>query len=352
MKIMHILNEFVDVGNGIVNVCCDLACMQAKMGYDVVVVSRGGGHVALLEQCGGRHVTLDQTRKVGNVLPMMWNFAKILKAEKPDIVHSHMMTGAGLAALFRKLRFPFRTVSTVHNVYQKSFRIMCLSDLIVCLSDRVRQQISAGHRNANRMIVIENGVIGSPRRADPATVEPLKLDRPAIITIGGVCERKGADIFLDAMEQLGRTDIHVYWIGNKDWPEFETRLNASSMRDNFHLVGFEGEPLRYLKGADLFVLASRRETFPLSILEAKEAGLPIICSDVDGNADAVREGKEGLLVSVGSSEKLAAAISKVLSSPELASSLAEASRESCVRYSVDTMTREYITAYQKLLAAR
>ena len=349
MKILHILNEFVDTGNGIVNVCCDLACLQARAGHEVIVVSAGGGHVPLLEACGGRHIRLDQSRRPGNLLAMIVGLARILRAERPEIVHAHMVTGAALASLLRPFGFGYATVSTVHNVYQRSARIMTLSQRVVCLSDRVRSGIGSGARLSRRLAVIENGVIGSPRRSDPAQIAPKPLQRPAVVMVGSVCARKGADVLLEALERTRRQDVHVYWVGNRDWPELEERIARSPAGGRFHLVGCDSEPQRSLRGADLFVLPSRRETFPLSLLEAKWAGLPIIAADVDGTADALRDGDEGLLVPVGDAGALAAAIDRVLDHPQLAATLAAASRASCARFSAQTMTDRYLAEYARLL---
>ncbi|WP_026961378.1 hypothetical protein [Alicyclobacillus herbarius] len=74
MGILHILNHMKNVGNGIVNVCVDLACVQARHGRKVAVVSAGGGFVELLNQHGVGHYELDQRRNVScKILPLKMN---------------------------------------------------------------------------------------------------------------------------------------------------------------------------------------------------------------------------------------------------------------------------------------
>lgn len=137
MKILHILNEFDNAGNGIVNVCCDLACEQSIEGHDVLVVSSGGAYVNLLEKFGGRHIFLDQSRSMSNFHKMILSYFKIIKNFGPEIVHAHMITGAFLGIL-GKFTSKYRLVSTVHNVYQKGVGIMNFSDKIVCLSPKIK----------------------------------------------------------------------------------------------------------------------------------------------------------------------------------------------------------------------
>ncbi|MDR5816097.1 hypothetical protein QCE62_21125 [Caballeronia sp. LZ033] len=61
MKIVHLANHAEKIGNGIVNVMVDLACLQSKAGHQVAVASSGGSFEALLERHGVRHLTLPQS---------------------------------------------------------------------------------------------------------------------------------------------------------------------------------------------------------------------------------------------------------------------------------------------------
>jgi glycosyltransferase involved in cell wall biosynthesis len=200
-----------------------------------------------------------------------------------------------------------------------------------------------------KFIVIENGTIGSPRRKEPEAVVTRDLLHPSVVSIGAVSSRKGVDTLLKAVE-MTKTPVHVYWVGNRDWPEFEQELSVSPAKERFHLVGFDAEPLSYLKGADAFVLPSRRETFPLAILEAKEAGLPIISSDVDGCADALQNGKEGILVHSESAEGFAEAIDLLFSDEATRQKFARASAESAMQFSTKRMTERYLEVYRQLIS--
>ena len=63
MRVLHILNDVTDRGNGIVNTAVDLALEQARQGLVVTVASAGGGYKPLLENAGVLHFTLDQSRR-------------------------------------------------------------------------------------------------------------------------------------------------------------------------------------------------------------------------------------------------------------------------------------------------
>jgi hypothetical protein len=111
MRIIHILNHVQEIGNGIVNVAVDLACLQAKSGFEVAVVSAGGEYKSLLDIYGVKHYQLDQRRKPISIIKAAIRYRAIAAEFQPDIVHAHMMTGVVLARLLKGHKYAL--VSTV-----------------------------------------------------------------------------------------------------------------------------------------------------------------------------------------------------------------------------------------------
>ncbi|MGH1392757.1 MAG: glycosyltransferase, partial [Trichormus sp.] len=119
MRVLHILNHVREIGNGIVNVAVDLACLQAKSGHDVAIASAGGEYEILLAQYGVQHFQLDQTRTPMNLIHAVRGYREIIKEFQPDIVHAHMMTGVVLGKIL-KAGNSYALVATVHNEFQRS----------------------------------------------------------------------------------------------------------------------------------------------------------------------------------------------------------------------------------------
>ena len=97
MRVLHILNDVSDRGNGIVNAAVGLALEQARQGYTVAVASACGGYQPLLSRAGVLHLALDQSRRPLSILRAARRFHKQLLTFRPDIVHAHMRTGLVLA---------------------------------------------------------------------------------------------------------------------------------------------------------------------------------------------------------------------------------------------------------------
>ncbi len=360
MRIAHLLSELCDTGNGIVNVAVDLACAQATDGHEVMVISSGGGYVELVEAFGVQHRIVRFDRRPGSLRTARRRLNTLLAEFEPDIVHSHTLTPALLSYLVRLEKIvrrraaDYRLVTTVHNEYQRGAVLMGLSDATVSVSDAVSEAMARRGIPEPRRKMVHNGTIGTPRRRPAVEVPAISLGERSIVVLGAVSERKGADVVVAAFERLASEfpDLSVWFVGNQDWQEVVTRATELSCGDRIHFVGLEREPAKYLNAATVMVLASRRDPYPLVVSEAREAGVPIIASAVDGIPEALDGGDSGLLFPVGDSAELASLIRRVLLSPELRRDLAEKSRQGTERFSVDRMSADYIDVYLEQLALR
>lgn len=318
MKILHLTNHALEIGNGIVNVAVDLAYGQSRAGHEVHFGSEGGEYVALLEEGGVRHHHLAIPGPTPRGFRGVLDFVRTVRKVRPDIVHSHMVKWAATARMLSPF-LGYRTVSTIHNVYQKSSRAMGLSDGVVALGEASRQVILGWGVPAHRIHVVLNAPLGSPRLAKArASSQHAGLEGdPSIVSIGGLFVRKGFGPLIEAMrtvrQQRPNAVLHIVGEG-PDRPMFEAA--AAEIGDGavrFH--GFQANPMRYLAAADVVVLASFRESFPLVLLEAREFGAKIVATDVDGNREALDGGAAGHLVEAGNPIALADGILRAFDAP-------------------------------------
>jgi GT2 family glycosyltransferase/glycosyltransferase involved in cell wall biosynthesis len=166
-----------------------------------------------------------------------------------------------------------------------------------------------------------------PQRANHAPLSRLNIVVPASIE-----PRKGQDVFVRALRMLPQTirqQFDVYFLGKVLDHRFYTQLHQESLElDNLYFAGLMSheQTLEYLTHADIFVLPSRDEVLPVTLLEAMAHGKAILVTNVGGVSEAVRHGQEAMVVPPDDPEALAADLVTLVSHAELRSRLGAAAR--------------------------
>jgi phosphatidylinositol alpha-1,6-mannosyltransferase len=169
----------------------------------------------------------------------------------------------------------------------------------------------------------------SSERVENLRREHALSDRPVILTVGRLIERKGVDKVIESLPLiLNRFPQAVYLVvGNgPDRPRLEKLRDSLGLENKVSFAGFvpEDDLLAYYRLATLFAMVSRRpqgshevEGFGIVYLEANACGLPVVAGDSGGVSDAVLDGKTGYLVDPFDEDAIATAIIQLLENPEL-----------------------------------
>ena len=350
MRILHLLNDIEQLGNGIIHVAVDLACLQAEMGNHVSVASAGGGYEALLTQYGVQSLHLNQSRQPRSLMQAAVGYCDLIRTWQPDVVHAHMVTGLVLAAALR-FAGSYKLVATVHNEFQRSAILMGLADRVIAVSQAVADAMIQRGIPAHKVRVVRNGTIDTPRGHRSRCNPPPPLQRPAIVTVAGMRDRKGISELILAFEQIAATmpTAHLYLIGEgPERPKYEQQAASSPYGDRIHFEGFQPEPSRYLEATDIFVLASKQEPFGLVLAEAREAGCAIIASRVDGIPEALDQGQAGILVPPADPNAIAATLHRLLTHPAQLQHWRDRAQQNLDWLSVNRMHQETLEVYREV----
>lgn len=231
------------------------------------------------------------------------------------------------------------------------------SDKLVAVSNFVKKSIiDETYVLDDKVTVIHNGVdekkFESGAGKDIATQEPVK-----IIYIGRVIRAKGLFILIDVVKKL--LDLKISnWkleiIGEGEaLAELQEIVKKKDLTDK---VVFSGH-IKYedivtrLSSSDIFVLPSlRMEGFPMTIVEAMFAGLPVIASDIGGNSDAVINDQTGYLVKPSDTDALAESLKKLIESPEKRVTLGKNSRNKALKeFTISCMLDKYEQVFKEVL---
>ncbi len=289
-----------------------------------------------------------------------------LQARHFDLFHGHAGIGwegfggieaaqaAGVPAILRTEHLPYLLTHPGQQADHR--RIVGSIDRLICVSQEARASYIKGGIAATKVSVVYNGIPLQPARPDRrAIISQLGLPPTArlVLTVGRLVPQKGYDILLEAIPDVLQQEpqAHFLWAGQgPQQNELRTRIIALGVGDNVHLLGRRRDVPALMAAADLFVLPSRFEGFPLSVLEAMVAALPVVGTHVCGISEAVVDGATGRLVMAEQPAVLAAAIIETLTQPTLAAQWGRAGRELVYqRFSAERMARETSDIYQELI---
>lgn len=160
--------------------------------------------------------------------------------------------------------------------------------------------------------------------------------KPVLVMIGGVHPRKGLDVLLQALGRLrhrGHKEFTLLVAGGTESAPHEflkriqTLLDGEHLRAHVRMLGHRDDVVEILSAADVFVLTSRSEGLPLSVVEAFALGVPAVLTDAGDCAVLTGDGARGYTVRRDDPEAVADALARVLADPEERVAMGQRARE-------------------------
>jgi glycosyltransferase involved in cell wall biosynthesis len=359
-----------------------------ERGYETTVVAgdlaKGEESMAYVaEGLGVPVVTLPGLhREIAPLRDLVATFrlARIMRAERPQILHTHTAKAGAIgriAVLLAGSARPPIVVHTFHGhvlrgyfgrfrswIFRRLERLLARNtDVLVAVSPEVRDDLVAMRvARPDKFAVIRLGIeLG--QRVDGADARSATR---RILGVGDECFLVG---WIGRMTAVKRTedvvrafkllrdqgfDSCLCMVG--DGPDFERVLAlAGELGVMRHCLfpGYQEEIGPFFGAFDVFVLPSGNEGTPVTAIEALASGCPVVATRVGGVPDVVREGEDGFLVEPGDVGELADRLGRLASDPELRARLGAAGRARVVpRYGVDRLIDDVDRLYRELLAEK
>ncbi|MEO8592716.1 MAG: glycosyltransferase family 4 protein [Candidatus Solibacter sp.] len=360
MRIAYAITRADAVGGASVHVR-DLARAMLERGHEVQVFLGGTGQVTAQLSAAG--VPFRSLAHMGRSLSpyhdarAAFEFAQVLHEFRPHLVSAHTAKAGWIArAVCARMGIP--AIYTPHGLsVGKRARapVRLLARLaeraagrwnqdIVCVCEAERR-LALVYRIAppERLHVIYNGVrdVAPELRASPGA-SPCR-----IVSVARFDEPKEHPVLLEAMSRLRDAAWELDLVGDgpleQDCRAFAARLGIEG-RVRFH--GYLPDPAPVLARAACFVLASRSEALPRSLLEAMRAGLPIVASAVGGVAEMVDNGTNGLLIPKSDAGLFATAIRRLIVDERARTAYGRASRDAYeARFRFELMLEKTVALY-------
>ena len=294
---------------------------------------------AWLVVCGRADVLHVHLSHGGSVIRKSLPLLAARAAGVPAVVHGHSYDFGGW---FDRIPAPVRA----------AVRAVLPADRWVVLGSPQAGEYAARLQLPDERIAVLHNAVHVPS----VPVEQRAHEVLHVVSVGRLGERKGSyDLVaaVGALDESGRGRLRVTLAGDGDTAEVTAAIDAAGLSGTVAVAGWLDEAARdeLLRGAHIFALPSYDEGLPMALLEAMAHGLVPVTTPVGSIAEVVDDGTDGLLVSPGRPEEIAAALTALAADERLRVRLAAAARERAARFGIDQWYRRLAQLWLELSAA-
>lgn len=312
------------------------------------------------------------------------DLVRTIRADRPQIVHTHAAKAGTLGRLATLIAFPRRASRPVllHTFHGHSltgyfsgrtagfYRLVeevlaKRTDLLIAVSKEVRDDlVGLGVANPDRFEVIPLGFDLRPflddsdrqeRRARLRREWGIGADEPVVTLVARLVPIKRVDRFLRIARRLAdRPGLRFVVVGDGELREELTASDdAEVLSGRLIWAGFRRDMPDVCFASDVIMLTSDNEGTPVSLIEAQAAAVPVVATDVGGVRSAVIDGTSGIVVSPDDVDRLAGAVGSILDHPEMARRMGLAGREqAAASYRIERLVEDHDRVYRALLGGR
>lgn len=293
-----------------------------------------------------------------------WQLFRAIRRERLDVLHLNSSKAGGIGALAGRLAGVRRIVFTAHGwahreprpalarllIWIVSFITTFLVDRIIVVSERDLKDAPAPFMK-RKLALVHNGLrhYDLEDRDTARAILGVAPHEIALIMSAELHTNKGQDLAIEALARLKTRFENLVLVFAGDGEERDA-LRALAQRyllsDRVRFLGFVPDVRRYLSGADIYLMPSRKEGFPFSLLEAGLAGLPVVATRTGGVPEVIKDGLTGALVPPENTAALAETVALFAKDALLRKRLGNALRRRVEEvFSEEMMIRGTVRAY-------
>ncbi len=365
-KVMHVIWS-LDLG-GAEQVVLNLVRKLDRGRFEPIVccLNEKGRYAEQVEREGIRVMALHKRPKFDPLL--VPRLVRLIKREGVDLIHTHLFTGNLWGRIAAKIA-GVPVISTEHGMDTWRGRFELTLDRwltktnrrVIFVSEGVKRFYSERNPSLNgKGRVLHNGIevenFGLHSSKNNVLAElGIAHGRKVIGIVGRLVPEKSHEDFLEAIRLLYKEGREVTGliVGEGEREAFlRGKVREMGIEKDVVFTGFRQDLDRLYSAMDVFVICSIREGFPLTILEAMAAGVPIVATRVGGILESIQDREEGLLVPAGHPEGLANSIASVLDDSQLRERLIKNARDLVRnRFSAEKMVKDHEALYEEVLAS-
>ncbi len=368
MKILHITKKYPDIMGGDSTVVAGLEKYQKKMGHRIYILTSNCSEVrksTTVTKYGLKIDTIDLDRinlkRIISLFILFFYSFFYLKRTKPDIVHSHS-PDLGFILSFPCKLYRIPIINTCHGI--------TFSDMHYSFIKRKLEEFFIKYSNFNKIITINKSSLSDFRKLAIRNINYLpngvdldlfqkkrhNINRKTIFLFAGRIEKeKGLDHLIHAVNKLKEKEkgFKVLLIGKGvDQKYFQDLVIALKLTGYIKFLGKKekDEVIDHYYKSDVFISPSLHETFPMTVLEAWAAKLPVIISDVGGVSAICNNKENAIIIPPEDPKKISEAMITLIKDPKLRRKLGENGRKLVEKnYRWDKIVKEVESIYKDII---
>lgn len=294
-----------------------------------------------------------------------------IKEEGIQIVHTHGPR-ANLYTLIVRAMVSFKWVTTIHSDPTQDFikggvkgkiftsinmYVIKKIDHFFAVSERFTDMVAGFGIPKERITTIYNGISFDVVPEVKLTRKEIDInsDEFVVCMVARLHPIKGHTVVFDALKQLKNEGISVRLLLIGDGPikdELMQEVEEKSLQNEVEFLGFNEDVHSYLSLSDVKLLASYSESFPLVILEAARAHVPVISTDVGGVKDLISDDSLGWIVPIKNSVEIAQSIKEAIELKNKGFLKLQGTRlyeKASAHYSVDQLVEQTEKTYNEIM---
>ncbi len=364
--VLLVLDQFAKTLGGGERIVLKLAGLLSKYGYRVSILTFSADPESAALQsppCPIYLLSLPRTYDL-HALRAAFELRHFLREQRIQIVQTFFESSDLWAGFVTKTMSDAKLIWSRRDMgilrgrkHSFAYRLMSrMPDKVFAVSEQVRQHcISVDGIDPIQVQTIYNGLdLADWTGLSKPVTTPGEF---VVATVGNIRRVKGHDVLIrGAASVVAEFPSVVFTIAGEVlepayFEELQELIRDLNLSKHIRFAGNIKDLREYLSAAHVFVLPSRSEGFSNAIVEAMAASLPVVATNVGGNAEAVEEGVSGFIVPSEDVPALASAITRLLSDPSTAERMgAEGRRLAAERFTTDAMMREITLVYADVLA--
>ncbi|MCL5289999.1 MAG: glycosyltransferase [Firmicutes bacterium] len=357
-KILHIIGN-LEVGGAEADLIAKTIALKDQYQFQVLTLLQKGALAERLEKAGIEVIAGGMKHKmdVGAVLRMI----RIVRRERPDLIHAHMFYSYLIAHIMRLLGLIRHVVYTIQKeAARANWLEIQLEKLLRPHTARIlasSQQVLTSYRklgvNGRNMIPFYNSIDFS-RFASGRNLIHEELGfgtTPVIGTVGRLLPVKGHRYLIEALPDILQAypDLKCVIIGDGDEKNALVELAEKlKVTEAVCWLGARRDIENFIPYLDIFVMPSLSEAFGIAAAEASACGVPVVASAVGGLPEVIVNGTTGVLVPPGNAKAISKEVKRLLSEEQTRIAMGLAGKNHVRKFSAEEMACQLAAVYDSV----